>query len=71
MTHHRQGLALVTGASTGIGLELARLAARDGHDLILCADEPAILQVAEELGVFGSQVTPVEADLTTAKGGPP
>lgn len=68
MTHHRQGLALVTGASTGIGLELARLAARDGHDLILCADEPAILQVAEELGVFGRQVTPVQADLTTAEG---
>ena len=34
------GFAVVTGASTGIGFELARLAARDGCSLLLVADEP-------------------------------
>jgi NAD(P)-dependent dehydrogenase (short-subunit alcohol dehydrogenase family) len=31
--------AIVTGASTGIGLELAHLAAQDGYDLLVAADE--------------------------------
>jgi short-subunit dehydrogenase len=33
-------LAVITGASSGIGLELARLAAQDGYDLLLAADTP-------------------------------
>lgn len=35
-------LAVVTGASTGIGLELARCAAEDGFNLIIASDEPAM-----------------------------
>ncbi len=31
--------AIVTGASSGIGHELARLAANDGHDLVIAADQ--------------------------------
>ncbi|WP_323455308.1 hypothetical protein [Rhizobium sp. AN5] len=37
-----EGLAVVTGASTGIGYELARCAAQDGYDLIIVADEAEI-----------------------------
>jgi uncharacterized protein len=39
-------LALVTGASSGIGLELARCHARDGHHLLLIAHDPARLEEA-------------------------
>lgn len=55
-------LAVVTGASSGIGLELARLFAADGFDLVVVADEPQIDDVARDLGV-AVQVQPVRADL--------
>jgi hypothetical protein len=39
-------LAIVTGASTGIGLELAKCCAKNGFDLLVAADEPAIKEAA-------------------------
>jgi short-subunit dehydrogenase len=46
-------LAIVTGASSGIGLELARLCAEQGCDLLIAADRPLreIAQIGRELGV--------------------
>lgn len=61
-------LAVVTGASTGIGLELARIAAREGYDLLVVADEPQIDAAAGELRGAGVEVTAVEADLATFEG---
>jgi uncharacterized protein len=61
-------LAVVTGASTGIGLELARLCALDGYDLIIAADEPLIADAARELAENGVTCTPVQCDLATAEG---
>lgn len=61
-------LAMITGASSGIGLELARLAVADGYDVIIVADEPAINEVAGDLRGEGGEVTPVEADLSTFEG---
>ena len=42
-------LAVVTGASTGIGLELARMCAKNGFSLIIAANEPEIEDAANEL----------------------
>ena len=45
-TETNQGVAIITGASSGIGRELARLAAEHGYDLLIAADEPEINGVA-------------------------
>jgi uncharacterized protein len=61
-------LAVVTGASTGIGLELARLCAQQRWDLIIAADEPLIENAARELSATGINCTAVQCDLATADG---
>lgn len=61
-------LAVVTGASTGIGLELARCCAEDGFDLVIVADEPEIFQARDGLAAHGGAVEAVQADLATAEG---
>jgi short-subunit dehydrogenase len=61
-------LAVVTGASTGIGLELAREAARHGFDLIIAANEDEIEKAADELRREGGQVEAVKTDLATIEG---
>lgn len=61
-------LAIVTGASTGIGFELATCAARDGYDLIVAADEALIRDAARDLEQFGTKVEAVEVDLSTTDG---
>lgn len=63
-----KGLAVVTGASTGIGYELAKCAAQDGYDLIIAADEQRINSAAVNLKEFGTAVDAVEADLSTLEG---
>ena len=61
-------LAVVTGASSGIGLELARLCAKDGYDLIIAADDPKIESAASELKRDGIQVDSLLVDLATLEG---
>jgi len=61
-------LAVVTGASTGIGLELARCCAQGGFNLVIAADEPEIERVAVDLRRLGTSVEAVEADLATTEG---
>ena len=59
---------LLTGASSGIGLELAKLFARDGYRLVLVADDVAKLnQATQELGAISDQpVTTIVQDLAEA-----
>src|SRR5260370_219919 len=57
-------LALVTGASGGIGAALARELARHGHDLVLAARSVAPMEaLAAELSEFGAEATVIAADL--------
>lgn len=65
---HPKPLAVVTGASSGIGYELARNFAGHGFDLIIVADEPAIITVAKELNSLGGQVHGYQIDLASAEG---
>ncbi|MCQ8781822.1 SDR family NAD(P)-dependent oxidoreductase [Mangrovibrevibacter kandeliae] len=68
MSDLRKPLAVVTGASTGIGYELARCCAENGFDLVVAADEPRIEAAATEFRSLGASVDAVEADLATLDG---
>jgi short-subunit dehydrogenase len=63
-----QGLAIVTGASSGIGLELARCCAEAGYRLLVCSDTEEIEQAGRDLRAAGADVETVRADLATAAG---
>jgi len=67
----RRPIALITGASAGIGVDLAECFARDGYDLIIAArTEPALREVGERLAQqHGVQVTPIAVDLGQIGGG--
>ncbi|CAL9277749.1 SDR family oxidoreductase [Streptomyces sp. RM99] len=61
-------LALITGASSGIGYELARLFAEHGHDLVVNAEDERLEHAARRLRETGVEVRAVRADLRTAEG---
>ena len=57
-------IALITGASVGIGYELARVFATNGHDLVLVSrDEPRLRTVAAECQTLGANPRVISADL--------
>jgi short-subunit dehydrogenase len=68
MLDQQRNLAVVTGASTGIGLELARECARNKFDLVIAANEPEIETAAADLRREGGTVETVQADLATIEG---
>jgi short-subunit dehydrogenase len=61
-------LAIVTGASSGIGYELAKLCAQNGCDLLIAADRVTIHDAAKDFQALGSDVEAIEADLATLEG---
>jgi short-subunit dehydrogenase len=60
--------AIITGASTGIGFELAELAVDNGYDLLVVADEALINDAAADFRRNGATVDALEADLSTIEG---
>jgi len=59
-------LAVVTGASSGIGYHLALLAAEHGHDLVIAPDQARIAEVAHDFEATGATVlAAIHADLAT------
>jgi uncharacterized protein len=63
--NHRNEYALITGATSGIGYELANLFAKDGYNLILVARNPERLQeVTDDLKEkYSVEITPLSKDL--------
>lgn len=61
-------LALITGASSGIGLELARVFAKNNYDLIIVSNSQKIQTASQLLKQYEVEVTPVEADLSLEEG---
>lgn len=61
-------IGVITGASSGIGYELASQFAKAGFDLIIAAEDDGINRSAEDLRMLGVQVTPVQCDLATSDG---
>lgn len=68
MSEDLRPLAVITGASSGIGYELARLAAQDGYDLIVAADMPEIVEAAQAFRAMGANVEQLQVDLATLDG---
>ena len=61
-------LAMISGASTGIGYYLAQKCAEEGYDILIAADEPQIENAAHELMQHGTDVRAIQADLATLDG---
>lgn len=60
--------AVVTGASSGIGYELAVQFAQHGYDILVVAEDEGINEAAERLATFGSEVRPLRTDLSRYDG---
>jgi short-subunit dehydrogenase len=65
MANFVRPIALVTGASSGIGADLAREVARDGYNIVLTARRVVPMQaLSEELKTHGATTTVIAADLS-------
>jgi short-subunit dehydrogenase len=61
-------VALITGASSGIGRALARQFVEHGYDVVIAAEDPELADAAAELRASGREVVPVQVDLSTPEG---
>src|SRR5688572_32803249 len=60
--------AVVTGASAGIGFELARQCIEHNFDLVICAEDEGIHEAARHRSAAGAAVEAVRCDLATFEG---
>jgi len=68
MATQQRPYAIVTGASSGIGFELAKCCIANGFDVLIAANEPQIQDAAGELRSSGASVEALEVDLATQEG---
>jgi short-subunit dehydrogenase len=69
MSKDLKPLAVVTGASSGIGYELAKLCAANNYDLVIAADRPEIAEAASAFQQdYGAKVDYLLVDLSTTEG---
>lgn len=69
-TQNTRKFAVITGASSGIGYELARQCIENGFDVLICAEDASIDEAASKLlSTFdGANIQTVQADLATREG---
>lgn len=68
-TQNTRKFAVITGASSGIGYELARQCLDHGYDILICAEDAGINDAAHTLATRdGVNIQPVQADLATREG---
>jgi uncharacterized protein len=68
MASSTRPLALVTGASSGIGLELAKQFAAHDFDLVVCAEDASLASAAAGIAASGVRCEAVQVDLTSDRG---
>ncbi len=68
MAKNPNRLAVITGASSGIGYELSKCCAKDGFDLIICSEGDRIHDVAKDFAHANNKIEVVQADLSTLEG---
>jgi uncharacterized protein len=61
-------LAVVTGASSGIGYELAKQFAEHGFDLVIAAESDTLREAAQSLANMGAEVEALQVDLANYDG---
>jgi len=68
-THNPRSFAVITGASSGIGFELAKQCLEHDFDLLICAEDVGLAGAAEQLTALGKgSVEHVRADLASYEG---
>lgn len=67
-TGFKKPFAVVTGASSGIGRELAKEFARNGYDLLVIAEDTGLETAAQEFRALGAEVQTAQQDLATHDG---
>ena len=60
--------AVITGASSGIGYELAKVFAGNGFDLLINAEDERLKDAKRTLAINGTRLEAVRADLSKPKG---
>jgi len=67
-TEHDRQLAVITGASSGIGFELAKVFGEEGFDLLIAAEDAELTAAQESLKRTGAEVQAHRVDLATEAG---
>jgi short-subunit dehydrogenase len=67
-TRTSRKFAVVTGASSGIGYELAKQCLEHNFEVLICAEDSGIVSAAVTLAEIGPTVMPLQADLATREG---
>ncbi len=64
----KKQFAVVTGASSGIGYELARVFAKNGYDLFVTSEDDGLENAVSDFRTLGVEVESIQADLATYDG---